>query len=447
MKEKICKQCQNTFTTKETSKSNFCSPRCQNLWVSQHKTPTLIPFVGIKSISEIPEETLKWLHTKDLYEISNRLKKNGLFDILAEYREFRLNHKLCPNCSEFYEAKSISNADCPHCGYHKVLTKVNPNQIEKDKSQSKIYQILKDFNTFKDIPLSVLKDLRKHGRNQVMRQVKKFFPLIYEELKEHWDAYKFCPNCGDLFLRRSLGNKNLEYCSKSECQALYKEDIRVRNIQVRATCLEKFGVNWYSKTPEFLEKTKDTNPFLDLEKQKELFSKNVEKAGGYEAWIERQRQISKDYQNSLTAEDYAKQNEKREQTCLERHGVTNIFKKIENIPHSSKSKIGEKFLCEYEAENNVIIEREKWITSNGRRCRVDGFIAPNTIIEFLGDYWHGYSNDSTLNEKTKETAADLYAKTFGRFRDLSLGGYKIQYIWESEYSSLGLQALKEFKDE
>ena len=118
--------------------------------------------------------------------------------------------------------------------------------------------------------------------------------------------------------------------------------------------------------------------------------------------------------------------------------------KFQRMPKGTRQQ--KYFFYDYLKVNPCIIEFEKTIKlDRGKKYRVDGFIAPNTIIEFLGDYWHGYSNDNALNEKTQLTAAELHSKTFERFADLTNSGYEIQYIWESEYSKTGLPALKILK--
>jgi hypothetical protein len=75
----------------------------------------------------------------------------------------------------------------------------------------------------------------------------------------------------------------------------------------------------------------------------------------------------------------------------------------------------------------------------GTRYRVDGFIQESsTVLEFLGDPWHGnpyrYKLDDYCNpyDKTK-TAGQLYEETMTRLKHIHSLGYTVIYIWESEY--------------
>jgi hypothetical protein len=58
------------------------------------------------------------------------------------------------------------------------------------------------------------------------------------------------------------------------------------------------------------------------------------------------------------------------------------------------------------------------------------------IYEFLGDYWHGnpskYSHKN-INQSTHKTFGQLYADTVLKFQRLNQLGYKIRYIWESDW--------------
>jgi len=76
-------------------------------------------------------------------------------------------------------------------------------------------------------------------------------------------------------------------------------------------------------------------------------------------------------------------------------------------------------------------------TPVGRQKRVDGWIqSENTVIEFLGSYWHGdpdwYDRDD-INVMCKKTFGELYDKTMFRMEMFVDLGYTVYYIWESEY--------------
>jgi G:T-mismatch repair DNA endonuclease (very short patch repair protein) len=73
----------------------------------------------------------------------------------------------------------------------------------------------------------------------------------------------------------------------------------------------------------------------------------------------------------------------------------------------------------------------------GLRTRVDAFDpSTNSIYEFLGDYWHGnleVFDPTKINESTKTSFYELNAKTFIRLNKLKDLGYKVHYIWESDF--------------
>lgn len=80
---------------------------------------------------------------------------------------------------------------------------------------------------------------------------------------------------------------------------------------------------------------------------------------------------------------------------------------------------------------------------------VDGFDENNnTIYEFLGDYWHGNPekfNNNQLNKHLNKTFGQLYEKTKNRFKSLKQLGYKVKYIWESDWKmNKNHNSIKEF---
>lgn len=63
----------------------------------------------------------------------------------------------------------------------------------------------------------------------------------------------------------------------------------------------------------------------------------------------------------------------------------------------------------------------------------------NTIYEFYGDYWHGNPkiyNANDINKSSKKTFRELYEKTIQRETMIKSAGYKIIYIWESDWNKL-----------
>lgn len=79
------------------------------------------------------------------------------------------------------------------------------------------------------------------------------------------------------------------------------------------------------------------------------------------------------------------------------------------------------------------INRQKKILN----FNVDGYDPQtNTIYEFLGDYWHGnpkiYKSDK-YNIDAHLSFGDLYIRTMKRFEKIKLCGFRIKYIWESDW--------------
>ncbi len=70
--------------------------------------------------------------------------------------------------------------------------------------------------------------------------------------------------------------------------------------------------------------------------------------------------------------------------------------------------------------------------------RVDGFDPEtNTVYEFLGDYWHGNPEvfeAGKINPTNKKSFGKLYQETMERIDLLKENGYKVIYIWESDFN-------------
>ncbi len=74
---------------------------------------------------------------------------------------------------------------------------------------------------------------------------------------------------------------------------------------------------------------------------------------------------------------------------------------------------------------------------NGRHLKVDGFDRKTkTVYEFYGDFWHGNPrsfNKSDMNRTVKKTFGELYRNTVNRRRRLRRAGYRVIFIWESQF--------------
>lgn len=74
---------------------------------------------------------------------------------------------------------------------------------------------------------------------------------------------------------------------------------------------------------------------------------------------------------------------------------------------------------------------------NKVRYRPDGFdVNNNTIYEFLGDYWHGNLRrfkPTDFNAIVKKPFQKLHEETFEKFELFKAKGFKVVYIWESDF--------------
>lgn len=130
--------------------------------------------------------------------------------------------------------------------------------------------------------------------------------------------------------------------------------------------------------------------------------------------------------------------------------IYNILKNQKDALKNTYITKLEKYGDPYYTNNDVISKVEmEWLDSmnipndeNHRQkvlyeYRVDGYIPEEkTIYEFLGDYWHGNPklfNGNELNKHNNKTMKELYNETLERFNILISLGYKIIYIWESDY--------------
>ena len=64
------------------------------------------------------------------------------------------------------------------------------------------------------------------------------------------------------------------------------------------------------------------------------------------------------------------------------------------------------------------------------------------VCKKCGDYWHGNPevkkfSPNKINEHNKKSFGQLYQETMERIDLLKENGYKVVYIWESDYSSGG----------
>lgn len=80
---------------------------------------------------------------------------------------------------------------------------------------------------------------------------------------------------------------------------------------------------------------------------------------------------------------------------------------------------------------------------------VDGIDCLTGIIyEFLGDYWHGNIEKyprSKIHPERKLTYEQLNKETFDRFEKLKKCGYRVKYVWESDWKNFKRGKVKTLK--
>lgn len=89
------------------------------------------------------------------------------------------------------------------------------------------------------------------------------------------------------------------------------------------------------------------------------------------------------------------------------------------------------------ADSVPVGEELKIRLSNDRKVSVDGYVAENNLVlEFLGDFVHGNParyRPWQMNALRKTTFRTLYDETYARHRAIAERGYRVLYIWESEF--------------
>jgi G:T-mismatch repair DNA endonuclease (very short patch repair protein) len=71
------------------------------------------------------------------------------------------------------------------------------------------------------------------------------------------------------------------------------------------------------------------------------------------------------------------------------------------------------------------------------RFQVDGFVPKERLLlEFHGDFWHGnpkFFDANDFNPVNKKKYGDLYNQTLERMNVLVQSGYRVIYIWETDF--------------
>lgn len=243
--------------------------------------------------------------------------------------------------------------------------------------------------------------------------------------------------------------------------------------KAKQTCLEKYGVDNYTKTDEFkifwqdkkdeiLEKRAQTNLLLygaehyqhsyNFKLKIHEINENIKNTKVVNVSKEEyNRRLNEEYNN----EDFIRNNFIKDNKFLKEEFINYFFvhesfitriKKRFNIIEPNRDTIEEVFIKDLENTFNISLIRQFYIKD--LKVRIDAFDKNNNICyEFLGDVWHGNpetTNEYDINFKNKKTMLELYIETFNRFDKIKSSGYNIIYIWESDYKNYGLNSLIEY---
>jgi len=114
----------------------------------------------------------------------------------------------------------------------------------------------------------------------------------------------------------------------------------------------------------------------------------------------------------------------------------------QDCPKCSKSisKASQEYLDHLGIPNIMGETRERVFNLGGIIIKVDGYDPEtNTIIEYLGDFWHGNPNKFNLNEinkVNKKTFGQLLKETQRRSRLIKSHGFNLVTIWESDWKKI-----------
>lgn len=476
------------------------------------------------NIEDLPEEQINYIFSRDLDVVTKSLEKYGFEEFSQRIRQFKRNHKKCPNCGKIYECVVSSKYDCPVCieynesknndKIQKILTTSMSNDSYKTRA-AKISETFKNKSAEekKLIRQKAIKTTEeKYGedfwsnksketwnartpeeKQKISKKISKTKLEWTDEQKQHFrEEFKKTWDKKTPEEKREITEKanktSMEryghisrFSDKNHMSKVIKSNIKkyghpnaalnenVR-LKIKQTMIEKYGVENALQNKNLLQKS--INSWLNKTAEEILAIKdkfketNLKKFGvEYQA----QRHI-KDYENYLNKDFWIKEfgELKQGNVLMDIHGVCKHFgisytqaldclKKFE-IPYisSSRKNFAETtFLDELSYFLEIDIKRQQKIKPFN--FKADGYISDTNfkfktfeftdkdkiVIEFLGDYWHGKPNNDELTY-FGESFASLHRQTFERFDKIKAEGYKILYIWESDYVENGIGAILEY---
>lgn len=132
--------------------------------------------------------------------------------------------------------------------------------------------------------------------------------------------------------------------------------------------------------------------------------------------------------------------------CLRRSNKTCPAHSPVKLAKRGHSKKACRFIDQLEKDWGCKIEHihytSDWETSGSEReigiFHVDGYVESKmTIIEYLGDYWHGnlrkFARDFVVKQ-TGKTALQLFQETCDRLEKIQEFGFTVYFIWEEQHN-------------
>ena len=504
---KNCKYCQKEFQSK--FKKDFCSIRCANLYIGFQKNKIISLIKNYKSFDEIPLNIIKELWKYDSYEVSKSLKTYGFFELNEKYRAFKKTHKLCENCNEFYETRSNKGLKlCPkkECKIFN-LARMNESNTKASLTKLKKYNDPNYNNRTKFTETYNSKtpeQIKEWGVNRSKSWAAKTSNEINEIVKKREttceEKFGISNILKDLKIRENYFAKNGYYIGQSpESKAkrtkteiekyggshnsvqICKDKVKETNLKkygfvrptqnpsiknkVKETTIKKYGVENVSQNPKIRSKIENTS--MQKYGTKNPAQSPIIKARNYVNYKEKYGVEFAPQKHLQNLKDYNDKEFWIENFCVVKNGILYVdFDKIYDhfgiLAHSTiYSKMKDfnlkfrkistcntaetKFLDSLESEFGLKLIRQYKI----QNFKVDGFNPlTNTIYEFLGDYWHGnleIFEPLDINENVKKTFYELNSETFCRFEKLTKLGYKVCYIWESDFCEFGIAKILTFQ--
>ncbi len=107
--------------------------------------------------------------------------------------------------------------------------------------------------------------------------------------------------------------------------------------------------------------------------------------------------------------------------------ATRVFSLRRRIKANRHRKVSglEKIAYQMLKEEGIPFQKEKTVG----RCHADIFIAPNTLIELQGCYYHGHSCQKPPLSKMQKESMARDARRFYFFNKL---GFRVEQIWECD---------------